>query len=118
MASCAADIIKSPAVGSQRRMFKTPLTGFNQIFVNFIFNPSNMLATPVYHRTRPYSDHELYMAIMAYLEHDFVFRKLEIDEWLGDDRILYKHKEKYDAADFTSGKTSEELWSDGAFEDW
>jgi hypothetical protein len=77
-----------------------------------------MSATLTYHRSRPYSEQELYLALMAYLEHNYVFRKLEIDQWLGDDRIIYKHKEEYDPADFSLGKSSEELWSDGVFEDW
>jgi len=77
-----------------------------------------MIAAPIYHRTRPYSDKELYSAIMAYLEGNFVFRKLEIDLWLGNNRIMYLHRHNYDAKVFDSAKSAEELWNDGEFEDW
>ena len=77
-----------------------------------------MIAAPIYHRTRPYSDRELYSAIMAFLEDKFVFRKLEIDQWLGEDRIIFKHRDDYEPEIFNCGKSTEEIWSDGELEDW
>lgn len=99
-------------------MFKTPLRGFNSVFVIFSFNHIDMSLAPIYHRTRPYSDQELYSAIMAYLEDQFVFRKLEIDHWLGDKRVIYQHKDRYQPELFNAGKSAEELWHDREFEDW
>lgn len=77
-----------------------------------------MLAEQIYHSTHPYSDKELYSALMAYLEHEFVFKTLEIDQWLGDERIIYKHRSHYNTASFKSSKNTEEIWYDGEFEDW
>jgi hypothetical protein len=77
-----------------------------------------MIAAPTYHRTRPYSDRELYSAIMAYLENNFVFRKLEIDQWLGEERVVFKYRENYDLSLFKCGKSTEEIWCDGDLEDW
>lgn len=77
-----------------------------------------MLAAPIYHRTRPYSDRELYSALMAYLESKFIFRKLEMDHWLGDQRIIYTKKDNYVTDLLNSGKSAEELWHNREFEDW
>lgn len=77
-----------------------------------------MVSATVYQRSRPLSDKELYEAIISYLDHQFVFRKLEIDIWLGDERVIYQPKDRYHEEIFSAGKSAEELWYDGEFEDW
>ena len=76
-----------------------------------------MLATPIYHRIRPYSEKELYRAITTYLEDTFIFRRLEIDQWLGNDKIIFRENDGF-STKLNSGKSAEELWHDGVFEDW
>jgi len=77
-----------------------------------------MVARPIYHRTRPYSERELYQAVVTYLEDNFIFRRLEIDQWLGNDKIIFREKDDALIEKLTSGKSAEELWYDGVFEDW
>src|SRR6185437_8396365 len=77
-----------------------------------------MISAPIFHRTRPYSDRELYLAVMAYLENRYVFRKLEINQWWGVEQIIFKRKDEYDPEVFNSGKTTEEIWNDGEFREW
>jgi len=77
-----------------------------------------MIATPIYKRTRLYSEKELYRAIVTYLQDNFVFRRLEIDQWLGNDRIIFVDKNFRFLSKLNSKNSAEELWYDGVFEDW
>lgn len=77
-----------------------------------------MLETRIIHHTHRYSDQELFSVITSYLEREFVFKKLELELWLGNDRVIFKRRDDYDSDLFTNGKCAEELWHDGEFENW
>lgn len=72
----------------------------------------------VFHRRIAYSDRELYRALMDYLDHTYVFVKLEIDQWLGKDRVIYSRRDRCESDLLNSVLSAEELWFDGFFEDW
>lgn len=117
MARAAGNAQNIPAILRYENV-KNSIRRIKVVFVIFSSNLIRMVASPVYHRTRPYSDRELYAALMSYLDNRFLFRRLEIDQWLDDDRIIFKRKGEHITSVLNSGMTAEELWETGNLEDW
>lgn len=59
----------------------------------------------------------LLQAVNTFLNKNYLFRKLEIEQWLGLDQILYTRKDEV-LSERLQTMTAETLWHEGDLEDW